>query len=263
VTSLVLPTYNPGPIVDRTVAALRDFLAARRDRWEVLFVCDGCTDGTPDRLRMLSRPDRRFRVIEYTPNRGKGYAVRTGLLAARGAYRLFTDVDLAYRLADVARVAAVLRDGAAVAIASREHPDSRIELPPRYLGYALRRQRQSRLFRAAVHALLPVRQADTQAGLKGMTAAVARRIVPVLACDGFGLDCELLTACARHGLPVAEVPVTVRCEGEASTTGGWRTGLRMLRELWAIRRRWPAVGFPEPRPDVPARTAAPGLVEVA
>jgi dolichyl-phosphate beta-glucosyltransferase len=263
VTSLVLPTYNPGPAVERTVAALFDFLRNRRDRWEILFVCDGCTDGTPDRLRRLVRTDNRFRLIEYAPNRGKGYAVRTGLLAAHGRHRIFTDVDLAYRLDDVVRIAEVLRDGADVAIACREHPDSRLELKPRHLGYALRRQVQSRLFRTAVRALLPVRQPDTQAGLKGMTAVVARRVVPVLSCDGFGLDCELLTACARYGIPIAGVPVTVRYEGEASTTASWWTGLRMLRELWAVRRRWPVAGYPEPRAEVEPAAARPVLVEAA
>jgi hypothetical protein len=100
---------------------------------------------------------------------------------------------------------------------------------------------------------LPVAQRDTQAGLKGMAAAAAERLVPHLACDGFGFDCELLTACARAGIRVEEVPVSVRYESTASTTG-LRATVRMLRELWQIRRRWrnkvvpplASVGHPEP-----------------
>ncbi len=246
VTSLVFPAYNPGPAAERTWLAVRDFLRARPDPWEVLFVCDGCTDGTPDRLAALAAadPDPRFRVIAYSPNRGKGYAVRTGLLAARGAYRVFTDIDLAYRFDDIARVADELRSGAAVAIASREHPESTVQLPPRCLGYAYRRRLQSKVFGAVARVLLPLDHADTQAGLKGMTAEAARRVLPALTCDGFGFDCELLTACARYGIPVAEVPVCVRYEDAASTTAGLRATLRMLRQLWQIRRTWPRVGFP-------------------
>jgi dolichyl-phosphate beta-glucosyltransferase len=243
VTSLVLPAFNPGPAAERTWLAVRDFLRTRPDPWEVLFVCDGCTDGTPARLTRVTAGHRRVRVLAHAPNRGKGFAVRTGLLAARGSRRVFTDVDLAYPLADVARLADELRRGAAVAIASRDHPDSRIELPPRLLGYARRRRLQSRLFGAVARGLLPITQRDTQAGLKGMTAAVAEAIVPRLTCDGFGFDCELLTACARHGIPVAEVPVRVRYDDAASTTG-LRATLRMLRELWQVRRAWPKVGFP-------------------
>ncbi|HJZ58792.1 MAG TPA: glycosyltransferase [Gemmataceae bacterium] len=262
-TSLVLPTYNPGPAIERTWAEVERFLAARSDPWEAVFVLDGCTDGTPGRLARLARTGHpRVCVVGYPTNRGKGFAVRTGLLAARGAVRVFTDVDLAYPFDDIVRVADTLRAGAAVAVACRDHPDSRVVLPPGLLGYARRRHFQSRIFGALARRLLPITQRDTQAGLKGMTAAVARSLVPQLGCDGFGFDCELLTACAKAGVPVAEVPVSVRYDTAASTTG-LRATARMLRELWQIRRAWrnrtvpvvlsATVAVPEPtRPRVPA-----------
>jgi hypothetical protein len=239
VTSLILPTYNPGPGVDRTWEAVAEFVRSRPDPWDVLFVCDGCSDGTPERLSRLAdaTADRRLGVLHYPRNRGKGHAVRTGLLAARGAYRVFTDVDLAYGFDDVVRVANALRAGADVAIASREHPDSVIQLPPRHLGYAYRRRVQSRVFGKLARCLLPISTRDTQAGLKGMTGAVADRLLPLMRCDGFGFDCELLTGCARLGVPVTEVPVCVRYEDASSTTGAGST-VRMLRELWRIRKAW-------------------------
>jgi dolichyl-phosphate beta-glucosyltransferase len=237
-TSLVLPAYNPGPEVERTWAAVERFVAARPDPWEAVFVLDGCTDDSPGRLARLARTTGdRVRVVSYAKNRGKGHAVRTGLLTAGGAVRVFTDVDLAYSFDDVARVADAVWAGAAVAVASREHPESEVRLPVALLGYVRRRHFQSRVFGAVARALLPLTQRDTQAGLKGMTAGVARAIVPELRCDGFGFDCELLTACARSGVPVTEVPVCVRYDTAASTTGS-RATLRMLRELWQIRRAW-------------------------
>ena len=244
VTSLVLPAFNPGPAIERTWDSVRQFLNARPDPWEVLFALDGCTDGTRERLGVLARRDGdpRMRVVSYFPNRGKGYAVRTGLLAARGDRRLFTDVDLAYRFEDIARTADELRHGAEVAIASREHPDSTIQLSPQTLGYAYRRRVQSHVFGTLARTLLPLTQRDTQAGLKGVTARVAEQVVPNLDCDGFGFDCELLAACARYGIHVHEVPVSVRYEDAASTTGP-RTTLRMVGELWSARRRWPRRGF--------------------
>jgi dolichyl-phosphate beta-glucosyltransferase len=265
VTSLVIPAYNPGPEVERTWAAVLRFLAeraGRSDPWEAVFVLDGCTDGTPERLERLARfADVPVRVVSYSPNRGKGHAVRIGLLAARGARRVFTDVDLAYPFEDIVRVADALKDGAAVAVASREHPDSQILLPANVLGYAFRRHVQSRVFGAVARWLLPLRQRDTQAGLKAMTAAVAEAIVPELRCSGFGFDCELLTACARSGVPVTELPVCVRYDTTATTTGP-RATLRMLRELWQIRRAWrgrsvPIVFTGTVRSPVPTRPRAP------
>lgn len=256
VTSLVLPAYNAGSTVERTWFAVRDFVRTRREPWEAIFVCDGCSDGSDGLLQDLEHQtrDARLRVIAYPANRGKGHAVRTGLLAARGDHRIFTDIDLAYSFEDILRVAEALQKGAAVALASREHPESQITLSPRLLGYAYRRRWQSKVFGSAARLLLPLAQRDTQAGLKGMTAEVASWLLPHTTCDGFGFDCELLTACRAHDVPVTEVPVTVRLDDAASTTGSGAM-LRMLRELWRIRRSWASLRVP--RPDVlPLRKAA-------
>jgi dolichyl-phosphate beta-glucosyltransferase len=236
--SLVFPTYNPGANLERTWRRATEFLARTQESWELLFVCDGCTDGTPERLaQWIAECGRRVRMLSYAPNRGKGYAVRRGLEAAWGACRLFTDVDLAYSFDDVQRLAATLRAGTDVAIASRAHPESCMVLPVSLQGYAYRRHLQSLVFSRLVRFMLPLKLRDTQAGLKGITAGVADRVLPHLRCNGFGFDCELLTACARLGIEVTEVPVTVRYEDRTSTTGA-RPMLRMLRELWRIRRNW-------------------------
>lgn len=256
VFSLVLPTYNPGPKIDRTWRAAGEFVRGRPEPWEVLFVLDGCTDDTPARLDRLAAdcPEPNLRVLGYPHNRGKGYAVRTGLQAARGSLRLFTDVDLAYDFDDVLRVADAVAAGGPLAIASRTHPDSLLMIPDRLLWYAFRRKFQSLAFRAATRLLLGLRHRDTQAGLKGMTAEVVEHLVPHLSCDGFGFDCELLLACRRAGVPVTELPVRVRYE--EGTTTSTLTGFTMLRELWAIRRAWK-------RKAVAAFAPAAGLVAKA
>jgi dolichyl-phosphate beta-glucosyltransferase len=237
-TSLIFPAFNPGSLIDQSYATIRNFLIRSRENWEVVFVCDGCTDGTPERLQSLVLAGGiPMRVLSYAQNRGKGYAVRQGMLAARGRWRIFTDVDLAYDFSDVERVARALAPGAEVAIASRDHPQSELVLPPRLIGYLFRRHMQSYVFGAIARRLLRIDQHDTQAGLKGMSAAVVENIVPRLRCDGFGFDCELLAACARFTLGVEEVPVRVRYQDAASTTG-WRTVRRMVSDLFRIRRDW-------------------------
>ncbi len=236
--SLVFPTYNAASFLEETWARVERFLERATASWEVLFVCDGCTDDSADRLARLTRSaGEQARVLSYAPNRGKGYAVRHGLQAARGRWRLFTDVDLAYGFEDIERVAATLESGAAIAIASRLHRDSRLVLPPSLQGYAYRRHLQSLAFSALVRRLLPLKVRDTQAGLKGLSAEAVERVLPRLRCDGFGFDCELLVACLAQGLPVAEVPVTVRWDNSLSTTN-MVAMRRMLRELWDIRRHW-------------------------
>jgi glycosyltransferase involved in cell wall biosynthesis len=262
VFSLVFPTYNPGPVLERTWREVHQFVRACAEPWEVLFVCDGCTDGSPQRLKELAAHDNdRIRVISYYPNLGKGYAVRQGLAAATGRWRLFTDVDLAYGFDDVLRLAEALRAGADVAIASRLHRDSRLLVPPSLQAYAYRRYLQSLVFSRLVRFLLPLTQRDTQAGLKGLSARAARLLLPQLRCDGFEFDCELLTVCHRNRLAVAEVPVCVRYENAASTTTVATMG-RMIRELWKIRRQWraPLVSainwIPESVPADPEKKAA-------
>lgn len=234
--SLILPTYNATAFIEDSWRGLVPFLQAG---WEILFVCDGCTDDTVVRLEELRDADRSaaVRILSYAPNRGKGHAVRRGMAEARGRWRLFTDVDLAYCQEDVFRLAQVLQAGAPAAIASRCHPDSRLVLPPCLQGYAYRRHLQSLGFSAVVRRILPLSQRDTQAGLKGLSADAARLLLPHLQCDGFGFDCELLTACRHFGLPVTEVPVQVRMENRASTTG-LGTMTRMLKELYQIRKNW-------------------------
>jgi glycosyltransferase involved in cell wall biosynthesis len=251
-TSLVFPTYNPGPLVERTWREVRAFLHGTAGDWEILFVCDGCSDGSPERLAALSRTEgERVRVLSYTPNRGKGYAVRHGLAAARGRWRLFTDFDLAYGFDDVLRLAGALRAGADLAIASRAHPDSRIVVSPQLQGYVYRRHLQSLVFSALVRLLLPLRQRDTQAGLKGLSGRAAEQLLPHLRCNGFEFDCELLTACVRFGLSVTEVPVCVRYEDSVSTTS-FRSVGRMVRELLKIRRSWKHVPALAPVAQAPA-----------
>ncbi|HYT92864.1 MAG TPA: glycosyltransferase [Gemmataceae bacterium] len=237
-TSLILPAYNAEARVERTWHELKSFLRSAPGHWEVLFICDGCTDGTPDRLAELTRSEaHRVRILCHQPNRGKGHAVRQGLLAARGAWRVFTDIDLAYGFDDILRLVQTLQGGADVAIASRYHPQSRVTLPPRLQGYAYRRYLQSLVFSVLVRLLLPVAQKDTQAGLKGLSARAADVVLPHLRCCGFEFDCELLTACAYFSLQVVEVPVCVRYEDTASTTS-FRSVARMIGELWKIRRTW-------------------------
>lgn len=181
-------------------------------------------------------------MLAYSPNRGKGYAVRLGLAAARGEARIFTDVDLSY-LEGIERIADRLWAGADVVIASRAHPESDAVLRLRDIGYLHFRQVQSAVFSRIARTVLGISHRDTQAGLKGLSARAAKTLLPLLECDDFAFDCELLWLCRRLGIPVAEAPIRFHATGGPSTTGLFAAA-RMVRSLIRIRRR----GGPMARP---------------
>ena len=238
--SLVLPAYNAAAVADRAFAEVTAFLADR-PQWEAIFVCDGCRDGSDLRLQELSdNSPLRIRTIRYTRNRGKGYAVRLGLMQAKGHYRIFTDVDLAYRLDQVQTVAEQLEAGRDVVIASRAHTESEIVAPGDIQTYLRKRKLQSLVFSTIAKSILGIRQRDPQAGLKGLSARAATTILPHVKCPGFGFDCELIVACKYFGIAIQEVPVTVHYDNLESTTS-LKSSLSMIRELWAIRKYWAAI----------------------
>lgn len=242
----MLPLYNPGDTLHTTLQALAGFVDSVTAQWEIVFVADGCTDGSVQEIENWIRDRDDVQLIQYAPNCGKGHAVRRGLLAAKGAYRIFTDIDLAYNFDDIQRVAWCLRRGDHVVIGSRGHAESTIQLSPQALGYAWLRQQQSRVFARVVRLMLPIIQRDTQAGLKGFSEQFVSLVIPKLTCEGFGFDCELSTACVRMGFSITEVPVHVRCDLHRSTTNP-RATLRMLKDIWRIRQQWPATVSPSAR----------------
>jgi dolichyl-phosphate beta-glucosyltransferase len=243
VYSLIVPNYNPGAGpgsgLEKTWHALCEFISRQTTSWEVLFVCDGSTDGSIEQLTQWCKDHRVgwCRILSYTPNQGKGLAVRVGLQQARGKIRVFTDVDLAYSFEDLLQVVETVKRGSPVAIASREHPDSYALLPMSMVHHVSRRRVQSHVFRSLSRQMIHLKYVDTQAGLKAFTAEAAEKLVPYLSCKGFGFDCEVLLACERLELPVTEVPVTVRYQTAASTTS-WKSSFQMLKQIWQISQRW-------------------------
>jgi glycosyltransferase involved in cell wall biosynthesis len=237
--------------IDKTWQEVAHFLQSRSG-WEVLYVCDGCTDGTTEELvRRAAKTKLPIRVLHYERNRGKGYAVRLGLQSGRGTFRLFTDVDLAYQMDMVDQLARELQGGAELVIASRAHTDSKVVNPDHMNNYLRRRKVQSFVFSSLARGLLGITNKDPQAGLKGMTARVARQVLPYVKCTGFGFDSELLVACRYLGIPIAEMPVRVVYDETKSTTK-FSTSVRMVRELMRIRARWKALkrtdfAMPKPR----------------
>lgn len=227
--SLVIPAYNEGERLAPSLATIRDYLDGLGIEYEVIVVSDGSTDGTAALVERLSRDQPWLRAMAYQPNRGKGYAVRTGMLAARGRYLMFTDADLSIPIAIAADFLAALRDGYDIAIASRWHPDStNVVLPPPA------RRVMGSVFRWCVRRLVISDVRDTQCGCKAYRAEVARNLFGAQRIERFSFDAEVIFLAARAGYRIKEVPFALRHTG-GSSVRPVRDSLLMLRDLLRIR----------------------------
>ena len=223
--TLILPCFNEAERLPRTLAAFLAQLSRRPGEVEVLVVDDGSTDETFAVASAVASKDARVRVIRTQPNHGKGYGVRTGVLAAQGELVVFTDADGSYGPVDVGRVVAALAD-APVAIGSR---DAGSTTGP------LARRLASRLFNRAIRALLRLPFPDTQCGLKGFRRQAGLQIFTRARLDGFAFDAELLFLAHRLGLQVTEVHVHAE-ERDGSKVQLAVDALRMLRDVLTVRR---------------------------
>jgi dolichyl-phosphate beta-glucosyltransferase len=198
--SVVIPAFDEEALIEASVREVLEVLGSQREI-EVLVVDDGSRDRTPDRVRAIAEDDPRVRLLRHEPNRGKGFAVRRGMALARAPRVLFTDADLSTPLVELARLEAEIDGGAAVAIASRGLPDSRVELHQPW-----HRERMGKTFNLIIR-LAGIRGIrDTQCGFKLFRADAAARILPLARIDGFAFDVELLYLARKLGYEVREVP---------------------------------------------------------
>ena len=228
--SVVIPAFNEARRLPATLARVGEHLAAQGRPHEILVVDDGSADGTADVARAGGVD---VRVLRHEPNRGKGYAVRRGMLAATGARRLMTDADLSTPIEELARLEAELDRGWDVAIGSRAVAGARVEVhQPAY------REAMGRVFNVLVQVLLLPGLADTQCGFKLFTAGAADAAFRACRLDGFSFDVEALYVARLRGLRIAEVPVVWRNDAatRVSLGGGGTAFLDLLRIRIAATR---------------------------
>jgi putative flippase GtrA len=207
---------------------------------EIVVVDDGSTDGTAEAALAAGASQ----VVVQPRNRGKGAAVRLGVLAARGRTVAFTDADLAYGPDQVQRVAAAVEEGWDVAIGDRRHPDTRTLVASSRL-----RAWGSRAINWLGYAVLLGSFRDTQSGLKAFRSDVARFVFSRTRVDGFAFDIEVLHLVERHQLSLVEVPVEVT-NSSRSTVSAVRDAARLIVDLFRIRH-WSAEGAYEADGDLP------------
>jgi dolichyl-phosphate beta-glucosyltransferase len=234
--SVVVPVRNGADRLPLHLDTLRAFLHAQTRPTELILVDDQSESAAARLLADFGREVGAATVLRNDSNRGKGFSVARGMLAARGAYRVFTDADLAYPLDEITHLVQELERGSDVAIACRVLPESRYVMSPSFFSYLYTRHVMSRIFNRVVRLALLPGILDTQAGLKGFTARAGELIFPRLTIAGFGFDVELLYIARRHGLKIVQAAVRYRYDDEPSTVRFVADAFEMLEDL--VRIRW-------------------------
>ncbi|HEY4593263.1 MAG TPA: dolichyl-phosphate beta-glucosyltransferase [Thermoanaerobaculia bacterium] len=227
--SVVVPAYNEEKRLAPGLRQALDYLARRGEPYELLVVDDGSRDET---IRVAeSFVPQGVRVVRHERNRGKGAAVRTGLLASRGRKVLISDADFSTPIEEVEKLERFLQDGTPLVIGSRGLADSQIrQRQPIY------REMMGRTFNRLIR-LFGVRGIrDTQCGFKLARGEEGRRIASELKIEGFAWDVEMIWLARRRGYGIAEVGV-VWVNSPDSRVDPIRSSFSMLRDVITMRLR--------------------------
>lgn len=229
--SVVVPAYDEEARIGPSLQRLAEYYDAQPYPWDVTVVSDGSKDGTNKVVEEFAATHPKFKLLAYAPNRGKGYAVRRGILEAEGDIVLFCDADLATPQEETEKLLEHMRDGADVAIGSRPLKESNLEIrQPWY------REQLGRAFNKAVQMLAIKGIDDTQCGFKMFTREAAQDIFKRCTLDGFSFDFEALMIARDLGYRIDEVPIRWAHQ-EGSKVVLLRDGPRMLRDLVKLRLR--------------------------
>ena len=228
--SLCIPMYNESKILPSTLKKVSEYMKETFEDYEIVFADDGSTDGSAEIAR--SYGDDRIIVCGYEKNRGKGCAVRTGILTATGDIRVFTDCDLAYEL-DVVKEAVGLFES---------NPDTSLVIGSRaiakdgYDGYSFIRKIASKTYLKILKIAGGLSCSDSQTGFKAFTKDAAESIFPECETDGFAFDFEVIMLAQKKGLRILEFPVKVINQRE-SKVHVFRDAVKMIRDIRRIKKR--------------------------
>ena len=227
--SIIIPAYNERLRIAEGLDKVLAYLREQRLDAEIIVVNDGSRDETPDIVRKYMEKHPQIRLLENPGNRGKGYAVRHGMLEALGDVRLLTDTDLSAPIYESQKLFAAIEQGADVAVGSRwQRPGMQTRRQPWY------RQITGRIFNGLNRLFLGLRLKDTQCGFKAFTRTAALSIFPTTQVDRWGWDPEVLFLANRLGLRVAEIPVEW-AHDDRSKINPIRDGFSIVFDMMRVR----------------------------
>lgn len=202
--SVIIPAYNEEKRIETTLESIHQFLSKQSYRWEVLVVLDGSQDNTLGVVESFAQTHAGIRWIDRKENRGKGYTVREGMLAAKGVIRLFTDADNSTDISHFEKMQPFLAEGHDVVICSRDSKD--VAGAQQAIPQPLLKRIIGNVGNLFIQAVAVPGIWDTQCGFKAFTEEATERIFPVTYIDRWGFDTEVLALARHFGFSIRIVP---------------------------------------------------------
>lgn len=229
--SLVIPMYNESSIIAASAKEFSDYMSKNYDDYEIIFSDDGSVDGCGKAIEELYSSYPHIILSRYESNRGKGCAVRTGVLKSTGDIVIYTDCDLAFGTDVIKRVTDYFIS----------HPDTDVLAGSRnlssdgYEGYTPLRKLASKVYIRIIRIIAGFKLTDSQCGIKGFRGDVARKIFSDCTTDGFAFDFEVLLSAHTLGYKMGELPVKI-INHRQSTVHVFSDSFKMLSQLMKIKK---------------------------
>ena len=224
--SVIIPAYNEKKRLPRSLRIISNYLLSHALSYEIIVVSDGSTDNTAQTVKKMGLEN--IRLVEYHPNRGKGYAVRMGFQEAAGDVVLLSDADLSTPISEYGKLFSYFQKGYEVVLGSRGLPESEVKLPQK-----CHRRFMGKTFNSMVQLFIVRGFQDTQCGFKLLSGKAVKEILPRMTLNGFAFDVELVLIAQKSGFKIIEVPVKWYNSPESRVLI-WRDPLRMFAELFSI-----------------------------
>lgn len=227
--TLIIPMYNESSIIADTAKTVSEYMANTFENYEIIFSDDGSKDGSAKIVKDLELPN--VRVVGYEQNHGKGCAIRTAMLDAKGEIVMFTDADLAYGTDVIKRVYDTLNNADAnMLIGSRNLSKDGYE------GYTALRKLMSKVYIKVLCIAGGFKLSDSQCGCKAYKGEAVKKIFERCKVDGFAFDFESILWAQKFGYKIVEMPVKIVNHRE-STVNVVKDTFKMLGDLRKMKKR--------------------------
>lgn len=229
--SVVIPAFNEAERLPLCLLNTVKFLKEQEYDSEIIIVCDGCTDNTAEEAVKFKKEYDNLRVIEYSPNRGKGYAVKKGMLEANGELRLFMDADYAVPIETIIEFKSQIQKGFDIVMGGRGLKGTKVLRHQWFL-----RELAGRTFGRIQKTILHIPFHDTQCGFKLFTAKAAGFLFPKLRYECSYFDAESIYIAYLSGMKIKEMPVVWKHDGITRMPVGFDRSIDLFKKLLRLKK---------------------------